>query len=52
MFTINGEYWKIFLVKPYDVALLMPNGNYALGACDDAAKSIYINKALEGDMFE
>lgn len=52
MFTINGEHWKIFLVKPYDVALLMPNGNYALGACDDAAKSIYINKALEGAMFE
>lgn len=52
MFTINGEYWQILLVAPYDVALLMPNGNYALGACNDADKTIYISNALHGEMFE
>ena len=52
MFTINGEYWMIVLVEPYDVALLMPNGNYALGACNDATKTIYISNTLHGEIFE
>lgn len=52
MFTINGEYWTIVLVMPYDVALLMPNGNFALGACNDATKTIYISNVLHGEMFE
>ena len=52
MFTFNGEYWQILLVLPYDVALLMPNGRYALGACNDATKTIYISKELHGEMFE
>lgn len=52
MFTINGETWMILLVMPYDVALLMPNGNYALGACNDATKTIYISNELHGEMFE
>ena len=52
MFTINGEQWWVVLVMPYDVALLMPNGNFALGACNDATKTIYINNELHGDMFE
>ena len=52
MFTINGEQWWIVLVMPYDVALLMPNGNYALGACNDATKTIYISNELHGEMFE
>ena len=52
MFTINGEYWQIVLVDPYDVALLMPNGNYALGACNDATKTIYISNELHGEIFE
>lgn len=52
MFIINGEYWKIVLVQPYDVALLMPNGNYALGACNDADKTIYISNMLHGETFE
>ena len=49
MFQINGEYWQILLVSPYDPSLLMPNGNYALGACDDFMKTIYINAALHED---
>ena len=52
MFAINGEWWQIVLVMPYDVALLMPNGNYALGACDDFVKTIYISNELHGEMFE
>ncbi len=52
MFTINGEQWWIVLVMPYDVALLMPNGNYALGACNDATKTIYISNELHGEIFE
>ena len=52
MFTINGEYWLVVLVMPYDVALLMPNGNYALGACNDANKTIYISNELHGEIFE
>ena len=52
MFTINGEYWQIVLVYPYDVALLMPNGRYALGACNDTTKTIYISNALHSEMFE
>jgi hypothetical protein len=52
MFTINGEQWWIVLVMPYDVALLMPNGNFALGACNDATKTIYISNELYGDLFE
>ena len=52
MFTINGEQWFIVLVMPYDVALLMPNGNYALGACNDATKTIYISNELYGEVFE
>ena len=52
MFIINGEQWCVVLVMPYDVALLMPNGNFALGACNDATKTIYISNELYGDMFE
>ena len=52
MFTINGEQWNIFLVAPNDISLLMPNGNYALGACNDSVKSIYLNKFLTSTKFE
>lgn len=52
MFTINNETWDIVLVMPRDVALLMPNGNYALGACSDITKTIYISNELHGEIFE
>lgn len=52
MFTINGEHWVIVLVMPYDAALLMPNGSYALGACSDMDKTIYISNELHGEIFE
>ena len=43
MFSINHEDWSVALVYPDDPALLMPNGRYALGACNDITKTIYIN---------
>ena len=52
MFTINGERWWVILVMPYDVSLLMPNGEYALGACHDLTKTIYISNELHGEIFE
>jgi hypothetical protein len=39
-------------VWPDDEMLLMPSGQYALGACNDATKTIYISNALHGEMFE
>ena len=52
MFVINGERWDIVLVQPYDIELLMPNNNYALGACNDFNKTIYLSNELYGEMFE
>lgn len=52
MFTINGERWQVVLVMPYDVALLMPNGEFAIGACNDSIKTIYISNELHGEVFE
>lgn len=52
MFTINGERWWVVLVMPYDIALLMPDGRQALGACNDSTKTIYINRELVGEDFE
>ena len=52
MFLINGEEWRVLLVAPYDEALLMPDGDYALGACNDITKTIYINDQLHGEVFE
>ena len=52
MFTINGERWWIVLVEPDDPALMMPNGDYAVGACHDSAKTIFISNLLHGEDFE
>ena len=52
MFTINGERWWIVLVEPNDPALIMPNGDYAVGACNDSVKTIFISNLLYGEDFE
>lgn len=52
MFSINNEYWSVVLVYPDDIALLMPSGRYALGACNDMTKTIYISNGLHGKEFE
>lgn len=48
MFTINGEQWQILFVPERDAALLKPNGSFAIGACDDYTRTIYLNKTLRG----
>lgn len=52
MFEINGERWEVFLVDPSNSALLMPNGAFALGVCNDLTKTICINDTVEGELFE
>ena len=49
MFVINGEYWRILFVVPNDFSLLKPNGDFAIGACDDYSKTIYLSNARYGD---
>ena len=49
MFVINGEYWKVLFVASNNVSLLKPNGDFAIGACDDYTKTIYLNNTLYGD---
>lgn len=46
MFVINNEYWDVMVVAPDDESLWMPWGGYALGACNDGDKTIYISAAL------
>ena len=49
MFIINGEQWRTLFVPPNDVSLLKPNGDFAIGSCDDYTKTIYLNNQLYGD---
>lgn len=49
MFIINNEYWRIAFVPPNDISLLKPNGDFAIGACDDYTKTIYLSNLLYGD---
>ena len=48
MFIINGEQWRILFVEPTHPSLLKPNGEFAIGACDDYSKTIYLNNTLKG----
>jgi hypothetical protein len=52
MIDINGEIWKILLVASSHPCLQRSNGEYALGACDDVTKTIYINQELEPTMIK
>ena len=52
MFFINGEQWRILIVPPYDEGLLMPYGEFAIGACHDNLKTIFISDDLYGEDFE
>lgn len=49
MFIINGEQWRVLFVPENYVALLKPNGDFAVGACDDYTKTIYLSNFLYGD---
>ena len=47
MVNINGEEWRVLLGSPFHPLLSMPNGDYAIGACDDPSKTIIINENLK-----
>jgi hypothetical protein len=49
MFIINGEQWRVLFVPENYVALLKPNRDFAVGACDDYTKTIYLSNLLYGD---
>ena len=51
MFNINGETWRVLLVSPFHPSLLKSDMTYALGVCDDQAKTIYINRELNNEKF-
>lgn len=48
MFNINGELWRVMYVPERDFSLLKPDGTFAVGACDDYTKTIYLNNTLYG----
>ena len=49
MFIINGENWRVLYVAPNHISLLKPDGTFAVGACDDYRKTIFLNGDLYGD---
>ena len=49
MFIINGELWRVIFVNENHYALKKPNGTFAIGACDDYSKTIYLSKNLSGE---
>lgn len=42
MVNINGEEWRVVLGSPFHPLLELPNGEYAIGVCDDPSKTIII----------
>ena len=46
MFNINGVDWGIKLVSPNHPKLKRNNGSFALGACDNITKLIYISEIV------
>ena len=45
---INGIYWKIAVVIPTYPLLQKRNGQYAIGACDNLTRTIYLSNILSG----
>ena len=52
MFTINGIVWKVKVVRPDYPLLLQPNGNFAIGVCDNNYKIICISSKIRGKAFK
>ena len=48
-FIINGEWWHVQYVSPFDLVLKRPDGVFAVGVCDDPSKTIYISDNLDID---
>lgn len=47
---INNIIWHIKFVSDYDSSLLKTDKTYALGACYNSTKTIYINSSLYGGL--
>lgn len=52
MYKINGEEWDILLVEWDHPSLIRNDGSRTIGMCDDDAKTIYINNALDDYMLK
>lgn len=46
MVNINGKEWRVVLGSPLHPLLEMPDGNYAIGVCDDPSKTIVVCENL------
>ena len=49
---INGIYWKIAVVIPTYPLLHKRNGQYAIGACDNLTRTIYLSNTLSGTLLK
>ena len=52
MFIINREIWRVKIVRPDYPLLIMPDGSFALGVCDDNYKIICISNQIHGRKFK
>lgn len=52
MFIINNIYWKLAFVSPDFPLLQRMNGEFAIGACDNLTRTIYINNTLDRALFK
>jgi hypothetical protein len=52
MFIINNIYWKLAFVSPNFPLLQRMNGEFAIGACDNLTRTIYINNTLDRALFK
>lgn len=52
MFILNDLIWQVRRVEPYHPLLLMPNGKYAVGVCDDFLQVICISNKVKGSYFK
>lgn len=52
MFRMNGEFWRVRYVPSNSLPLMKPDGTFAVGACDDYSKTIYLNENLSGPYLE
>ena len=50
MFLINNILWKLAFVAPDFPLLQRMNGDFAIGACDNLTRTIYINNTLQGNL--
>lgn len=52
MFIINNVSWKISIVPKNFPLLKRPSGEYAIGACDNLTRTIYINNNLQKNLLK